>query len=233
MGFANASVKPFELRYQSRHGVSVIELRICHNTWNFIWHNTWNFIRHNTWNFIVHNMHITKHRRLLQYIVDFMSAGTTQCTLQAACSHVAVAANTFRSNDVAHTTCSLRAQYALALVKVFIEENEDPSLARAVRLDMLKVHTQELIVIDVGIGDDNQIWDATWSRVLTTAEPSLIAKMAADKSKTTELRRRLPGAGISTQQASEAIEEKQHVTCTNIAELYNVTDDVSMVTVQM
>ena len=166
--------------------------------------------------------------------------GTAQTTLDSASPHVAKVAAEFRNddgsgngNDIATTAYGFKAQYALGLVKTFIDESTQQTFARAIRIDLLQSHLAEVHQIDIGIADGEQAWESVWARLLTTIEPCLIAKMAADKTSSINLRRKPAGTTITTNQPSDAGAEADPVShTTSVADLYNISDAMSLPQVQ-
>ena len=180
-------------------------------------------------------MHVNKQkRRLLQHIADYIATGSQQAALDAKCPHVAAVVCAFRNDDnVATTTFALRAQYALGLLKTFIDECEGPSFARAIRFELLKAHTSELSQIDLGIGDDDKSWDSTWARVVAMVEPGLISRLAAEKTAAVAMRRRPGSAPIQGDDVVlEGEDSSKPVTLMSTTDLYRISSSLSLMKVQ-
>ena len=98
----------------------------------------------------------------------------------------ASAGNSNESNDAA-ARFSLRSQYVMGLVKTYVDECDSGrvSFVRSIRWDMLKSHVKKVAQIDFGIpgcADDHaKIWESTWVRLLSTIEPAMMSKFAAER----------------------------------------------------
>ena len=178
---------------------------------------------------------------LLQHAADYIASGAAQAALDTSCApHVAAAVKELRSeleSSNAESLFSIRAQYALGLVKTFIDECDGRAVfVKTIRYDLLKNHMTEVKQIDLGImhGDDKS-WDAAWAKLLTTIEPAMISKFAAEKATATSRRRDRTYAGPTQVQVSDVVDtvaDKTSVAFTAIDDIYFISSSQSLTKVQ-